>query len=115
MSLLDAISGPEDLKRLAPDQLPALAAEVRARLIDQCSVTGGHIGASLGVVELAIALLYEFESPIDKIVWDVGHQAYGHKILFVTFPRPIEGVPRADASPATTASIARAAAARRRA
>ena len=81
MSLLDAISGPDDLKRLAPDQLPALAAEVRARLIDQCSVTGGHIGASLGVVELVIALLYEFDSPADKIVWDVGHQAYAWKLL----------------------------------
>jgi 1-deoxy-D-xylulose-5-phosphate synthase len=81
MSLLDAISGPDDLKRLAPEQLPTLAAEVRARLIDQCSVTGGHIGASLGVVELAIALLYEFESPADKIVWDVGHQAYAWKLL----------------------------------
>ena len=81
MSLLDAISGPEDLKRLTPDQLPALAAELRARLIEQCSVTGGHIGASLGVVELAIALLYEFDSPADKIVWDVGHQAYAWKLL----------------------------------
>src|SRR5699024_76944 len=81
MSLLDAIAGPDDLKRLAPDQLPALAAEVRARLIDQCSVTGGHLGASLGVVELAIALLYEFDSPTDKVVWDVGHQAYAWKLL----------------------------------
>ena len=58
-----------------------LAQEIRDRLIEGCSITGGHIGASLGVVELTIALLYEFESPIDKIVWDVGHQAYAWKLL----------------------------------
>ena len=81
MSLLDTISGPRDLKRLDRDQLPELAAEIRARLIDCCSVTGGHIGASLGVVELSIALLYVFDSPKDKIVWDVGHQAYAWKLL----------------------------------
>ena len=81
MSLLDTISGPRDLKRLDRDQLPELAAEIRARLIDCCSVTGGHIGASLGVVELAIALLHVFDSPDDKIVWDVGHQAYAWKLL----------------------------------
>ncbi len=81
MTLLDNIHGPADLKRLRRDQLPALAEEVRARLIDCCSNTGGHIGASLGVVELAIALLYEFDSPSDKILWDVGHQAYAWKLL----------------------------------
>ncbi|NOT08181.1 MAG: 1-deoxy-D-xylulose-5-phosphate synthase [Gemmatimonadales bacterium] len=81
MSLLAGINGPEDLKRLRRDQLPALAAEIRERLIEACSVTGGHIGASLGVVELTIALLYEFDSPRDKIVWDVGHQAYAWKLL----------------------------------
>jgi 1-deoxy-D-xylulose-5-phosphate synthase len=81
MTLLSTIKGPTDLKRLAPDQLPQLAAEVRARLIEGCSLTGGHIGASLGVVELAIALLYEFDSPRDKILWDVGHQAYAWKLL----------------------------------
>jgi 1-deoxy-D-xylulose-5-phosphate synthase len=81
MTLLSTIKGPADLKRLAPDQLPQLAAEVRARLIEGCSLTGGHIGASLGVVELAIALLYEFDSPHDKILWDVGHQAYAWKLL----------------------------------
>lgn len=81
MSLLDAINGPEDLKRLDRHQLPAVAEELRARLIDCCSVTGGHIGASLGVVELTLALLYEFDSPTDKIVWDVGHQAYAWKLL----------------------------------
>ncbi len=81
MSLLAGISDPADLKRLRRDQLPLLAGEIRERLIEGCSVTGGHIGASLGVVELAIALLYEFDSPTDRIVWDVGHQAYAWKLL----------------------------------
>ena len=81
MTLLEGIHGPDDLKRLRRDQLPELAAEIRARLIEGCSITGGHIGASLGVVELTIALLYEFDSPTDKIVWDVGHQAYTWKLL----------------------------------
>ncbi|MBW8773068.1 MAG: 1-deoxy-D-xylulose-5-phosphate synthase, partial [Gemmatimonadetes bacterium] len=69
MTLLDKIKSPSDLKQLSRDQLPQLAEEVRARLIESCSVTGGHIGASLGVVELAIALLYEFDSPKDKVLW----------------------------------------------
>ena len=81
MSLLDGIAGPADLKHLRRDQLPELAVEVRERLIQACAATGGHIGASLGVVELAIALLYEFDSPTDKVVWDVGHQAYAWKLL----------------------------------
>jgi 1-deoxy-D-xylulose-5-phosphate synthase len=81
MSLLDGIQGPADLKRLRREELPALAAEIRERLIAACAVTGGHIGASLGTVELSIALLYEFDSPQDKIVWDVGHQAYAWKLL----------------------------------
>jgi 1-deoxy-D-xylulose-5-phosphate synthase len=81
MSLLAAIQSPQDLQGLSKDELVALAIEVRARLVECCSVTGGHIGASLGVVELAIALLYEFDSPTDKIVWDVGHQAYAWKLL----------------------------------
>ena len=81
MSLLSSIRGPEDLKRLRREELPQLAQELRDRLIACCSVTGGHIGASLGVIELTIALLYEFDSPDDKIVWDVGHQAYAWKLL----------------------------------
>ncbi len=81
MTLLDGLQGPEDLKRLRRDQLPPLAAEIRERLIACCAVTGGHIGASLGVVELSIALLHEFNSPTDKVVWDVGHQAYAWKLL----------------------------------
>src|SRR5574338_71665 len=81
MTLLAKIHSPADLKALAPEQLPQLAQEMRDRLIESCSVTGGHIGASLGVVELSIALLYEFDSPRDKILWDVGHQAYAWKLL----------------------------------
>jgi 1-deoxy-D-xylulose-5-phosphate synthase len=81
MSLLAHITSPADLKRLRRDQLPALAEEIRERLIACVSQTGGHIGASLGVVELSLALLYEFDSPQDKVVWDVGHQAYAWKLL----------------------------------
>ncbi len=81
MTLLDTITSPADLKAIPREQLPELADEIRERLIDCVSLTGGHIGASLGVVELSIALLYEFDSPTDKIVWDVGHQAYAWKLL----------------------------------
>ncbi len=81
MTLLSTIHTPADLKRLRRDELPQLAQEIRDRLIECVSMTGGHIGASLGVVELSIALLYEFESPRDKVVWDVGHQAYAWKLL----------------------------------
>jgi 1-deoxy-D-xylulose-5-phosphate synthase len=81
MTLLSSIHSPADLKRLSREQLPQLAGEIRERLIGCVSQTGGHIGASLGVVELSIALLYEFDSPGDKIVWDVGHQAYAWKLL----------------------------------
>lgn len=80
-SLLNAIHTPSDLRKLTPDQLPQLAAELRAFIIDVVSVKGGHLGASLGVVELTIALHYVFDTPNDQLVWDVGHQAYGHKIL----------------------------------
>jgi len=81
MILLDTLSSTADLKRLSRDELAALAGEMRARLIDVCSRTGGHIGAGLGVVELTIALHYVFDTPIDQVVWDVGHQGYPHKIL----------------------------------
>jgi 1-deoxy-D-xylulose-5-phosphate synthase len=81
MTLLSSIQTPADLKRLHREQLPQLAQEVRDRLIECVSMTGGHIGASLGVVELSIALLYELDSPRDKVVWDVGHQAYAWKLL----------------------------------
>jgi 1-deoxy-D-xylulose-5-phosphate synthase len=79
--LLAGIDSPRDLKNLEPDQLVQLSAELRQFIIDQVSVYGGHFGASLGVVELTIALHYVFDTPRDQLVWDVGHQAYGHKIL----------------------------------
>ena len=79
--LLEAIDSPSDLKKLRPEQLPDLAAEVRDFLLETVSNTGGHLGSNLGTVELSIALHYCFDSPNDKIIWDVGHQAYTHKIL----------------------------------
>ena len=79
--LLEEINSPEQLKQLPPDQLPQLAEEIREFLVDNLFFTGGHLGANLGVVELTIALHYLFNSPQDKIIWDVGHQAYVHKIL----------------------------------
>jgi len=81
MALLSTISGPADVRKLRPDQLPELAEEVRQRLIEVVSKTGGHIGAGLGVVELTVALLHAFESPRDRILWDVGHQGYPWKVL----------------------------------
>ncbi len=78
---LNKISSPSFLKGLSNKQLEALAKEIRAFLIEKCSVTGGHIGPNLGVVELTIALHKAFNSPTDKLLWDVGHQAYVHKIL----------------------------------
>ena len=81
MAILERITCTSDLKRLTRDELRALADEMRAFLIDSCSRTGGHIGAGLGVVELAIALHTAFDTPADQIVWDVGHQGYPHKLL----------------------------------
>jgi 1-deoxy-D-xylulose-5-phosphate synthase len=81
VTLLDSIHDPGDVKRLPKEQLQPLADEVRRRLIDVVSQTGGHIGAGLGVVELTVALCHVFDSPRDKIVWDVGHQGYPWKIL----------------------------------
>ncbi len=78
---LDNIKFPSDLKKLSIDELKILSQEVRAELIDAVSVTGGHLGAGLGVVELTIALHYIFDTPNDKLIWDVGHQTYPHKIL----------------------------------
>ncbi len=79
--LLDKIKNPQDLKKLQISELKTLADELRLELIDAVSVTGGHLGAGLGVVELTIALHYLFDTPKDRLVWDVGHQAYPHKIL----------------------------------
>jgi 1-deoxy-D-xylulose-5-phosphate synthase len=81
MSLLDQIDSPADLRAMSRDELKTLADEMRARLVDVCSRTGGHIGAGLGVVELTIALHYVFKTPRDQLVWDVGHQGYPHKLL----------------------------------
>jgi 1-deoxy-D-xylulose-5-phosphate synthase len=81
MPVLPDIDLPTDLKKRSRDELRTLAQEIRAALIDSCSRTGGHIGAGLGVVELAIALHYVFDTPRDQIVWDVGHQGYPHKML----------------------------------
>jgi 1-deoxy-D-xylulose-5-phosphate synthase len=81
MSILDRINSPADLKPMSRDELRALSEEMRTRLIEVCSRTGGHIGAGLGVVELTVALHAVFDAPRDKIVWDVGHQGYPHKLL----------------------------------
>jgi 1-deoxy-D-xylulose-5-phosphate synthase len=80
-ALLDTINSPADLKKLSAQQLPQLCDELRQYIIDIVSVHGGHFGASLGVVELSAALHYVYDTPYDQLVWDVGHQAYGHKIL----------------------------------
>jgi 1-deoxy-D-xylulose-5-phosphate synthase len=79
--LLDTIHAPADLRRLSKERLPQLAEELRRETIDAVSVTGGHLGAGLGVVELTVALHYVFDTPRDRLIWDVGHQAYPHKIL----------------------------------
>jgi 1-deoxy-D-xylulose-5-phosphate synthase len=79
--MLDSIRNSKDLRTLTPKDLPELAAEVRQEIINVVSKTGGHLASSLGVVDLTIALHYAFDTPKDRIVWDVGHQAYAHKIL----------------------------------
>ncbi len=79
--LLDQVTSPRDLRSLSAEQLRQVADELRAETIDAVSITGGHLGAGLGVVELTVALHYLFDTPDDKIIWDVGHQVYPHKIL----------------------------------
>src|SRR5256884_3216860 len=81
MSLLDTINGPADLHGLSDDQLQHVAQEVREHIIDTVGEIGGHFGANLGACEIAVALHSLLRSPDDKILWDVGHQAYPHKIL----------------------------------
>lgn len=106
MPLLDRVLVPSDLRSLSVEELPLLAAEIRERIIDVVSRTGGHLGAGLGAVELTIALHYLFNTPEDRIVWDVGHQAYPHKILtgrnarFDTLRqyRGVSGFPKRDES-----------------
>ena len=79
--LLDRIHEPKDLRALQDHELKALAEELRQELIAAVAVTGGHLGAGLGVVELTIALHHVFDTPADRLIWDVGHQSYPHKIL----------------------------------
>jgi len=81
MSLLEQINSPADLRQLRPDQLQDVAEEIRQYILETMSRVGGHTGASLGAIELAVALHYAFDTPHDRLVWDVGHQAYAHKIL----------------------------------
>ncbi|MDP2862429.1 MAG: 1-deoxy-D-xylulose-5-phosphate synthase [Desulfobacterales bacterium] len=81
MSILSNINSPDDLKSLSRSDLPALASEIRKLIVDVVSKNGGHLASSLGAVELAIAIHYVFNAPVDKIIWDVGHQAYAHKII----------------------------------
>jgi 1-deoxy-D-xylulose-5-phosphate synthase len=81
VKLLESINGPEDLRKLSPEQMPALAEEIRSFLVGSVSKTGGHLGPNLGVVELTIALHRVFVSPLDSIVFDTGHQSYVHKLL----------------------------------
>ena len=79
--ILDGINGPSDLKGLTPEQLVLLAAELRHELVATVSNTGGHLASNLGVFELTVALHRVFDSPKDKLIWDVGHQSYVHKLL----------------------------------
>src|SRR6187200_1455973 len=79
--LLDTLNGPDDLRRLPEASLRQVADELRSETIDAVAVTGGHLGAGLGVIELTVALHYVFDTPNDRLIWDVGHQAYPHKIL----------------------------------
>ena len=81
MEILNTINSPSDLRALPLEQMPQLAQEIRAKIIDTVAETGRHLAANLGVVELSLALHYAFNTPQDKIVWDVGHQCYTHKIL----------------------------------
>lgn len=80
-TILETINSPADLKKLSMPELKQLANELRTFIIDNVSKTGGHLSSSLGTVELAIAIHYVFDTPEDRLVWDVGHQAYAHKIL----------------------------------
>jgi len=79
--ILDNVDSPKDLRKLKLERLPLLAEEIREMIIDVVSKNGGHLAPSLGVVDLTLALHYSFDTPKDKIIWDVGHQAYAHKII----------------------------------
>ena len=79
--ILEQIKGPQDIKQMSLEELGQLAQEIRAFLIEKISHTGGHLASNLGVVELTIAMYRTFDLPEDKVIWDVGHQSYTHKIL----------------------------------
>ena len=79
--LLDRVQTPEDLRKLPESDLTQFAADLRQEMIDAVSVTGGHLGAGLGVIELTVALHWVFDTPRDRLIWDVGHQSYPHKII----------------------------------
>src|ERR687889_2556572 len=81
MTVLESINSPADLRALSLEQLRTVSDEIRNYILETMSRVGGHTGASLGAVELAVALHYAFDTPHDRVVWDVGHQAYAHKIL----------------------------------
>src|SRR5262245_65231324 len=81
MGIIESINSPSDLRKLPVDDLQGVADEVRQYILETMSRVGGHTGASLGAIELAVALHYAFQTPQDRLVWDVGHQAYAHKIL----------------------------------
>ena len=81
LELLEKINYPVDLRQLSVDQLPELCCELREDIVEELAMNPGHLASSLGVVELTVALHYVFSTPYDRIVWDVGHQAYGHKML----------------------------------
>ena len=108
--LLDTILSPTDLRKLSRAQLKPLADELRAYLLDTVSKTGGHLSSNLGTVELTVALHYVFNTPEDRLVWDVGHQTYPHKILTGRKDRMgslrqlggLSGFPRRDESPYDT-------------
>ncbi|HYA26992.1 MAG TPA: 1-deoxy-D-xylulose-5-phosphate synthase N-terminal domain-containing protein, partial [Thermodesulfovibrionales bacterium] len=104
--LLEEIGSPDDLKQVPKDRLPVLAMELRRVIIEQVSSNGGHLASNLGVIELTIALHYVLNTPADKIIWDVGHQSYPHKLLtgrYKRFPtlrkhKGISGFPKVDES-----------------
>ncbi|MGG5315917.1 1-deoxy-D-xylulose-5-phosphate synthase N-terminal domain-containing protein [Enterococcus sp. AZ072] len=81
MNILSRINGPQELKNLNPQELAALADELRAAVLNRVSKVGVHVGPNLGITELTIAFHYVFQSPVDKIIWNVSHQSYPHKIL----------------------------------
>lgn len=111
--LLDQIQSPDDLRQLQSSQLPQLASEIRALIIDSVQQTGGHISSNLGVVELTLALHYVFNTPEDRLVWDVGHQSYTHKILTgrrqqmqtIRQPGGLSGFPKRSESPYDTFGV----------